>query len=94
MPYVYRPPVQSPINPPYKQACILKNGRNVSQNSSHLPDLADSKETSEGSNEVVSDISESVSSEENETNSRVNPEIVHQGAVERTSHDLEDLTIK
>lgn len=27
IPYVYRDPVQSPINPPYKEACQLRNGK-------------------------------------------------------------------
>ena len=31
VPYVYRPPVQSPINPPYKEACQLNNGKNTRQ---------------------------------------------------------------
>lgn len=89
MPYVYRPPVQSPIDPPYKQACILKNGRNVSQNSSLLPEVIDSKETSESSNEVISDNS----LEENEPG-LLTDLVVDEGVVERTSQQLEDLSIK
>ena len=85
IPYVYRPPVQSPINPPYKQACLLKNGKNIEQNSVHLSDVTvsiSSQPTDKGLSDIgVSDL-------------RTDEKVEENIDVDRTAEKLTDLSVK
>lgn len=38
-PYVYHPPTQSPIHPPYEVACAMKQGKVLAENKDSTPDI-------------------------------------------------------
>jgi hypothetical protein len=84
VPYVYRAPVQLPINPPYKQACLLKNGKNLQQNTA---------DSTEGTDEVLSNVSPTdvvlsdVSADSDRTDKKVDEDL------DRTSSKLKDLSV-
>ncbi|XP_063678993.1 tRNA (cytidine(32)/guanosine(34)-2'-O)-methyltransferase-like [Bolinopsis microptera] len=101
IPYVYRPPVQSPINPPYKQACLLKNGKNIEQNSVNLSDVtvsilsqATDKNLSEATDKNLSEATDKNLSDIGVSDLRTDEKVEANIEVDRTAEKLNDLSVK